>query len=69
MTSSEHCSTSVGTETVARSPRLSEVKVTRAKWRAISGSVRQKLLVSSAPRAGRSPLPMMTGAMAPDQPR
>ena len=37
----------VGTETSARSLRLSEVKVTRANALAISGSVRQKLFVSS----------------------
>ena len=36
---------------------------------AISGSVRQKLAVSSAPSSGRSALPMITGAMVLDQPR
>ena len=55
--------------TRARSSRLSEMKVTRAKRRAIAGSVRQKLLVSSSPSSGRSGLPMITGAIAADQPR
>ena len=54
---------------LGRSARLSERKVTRAKCCAISGSVRQKLLVSSSPSSGRSGLPMITGAMALDQPR
>ena len=36
---------------------------------AIAGSVRQKLLVSSSPSSGRSGLPMITGAIALDQPR
>jgi hypothetical protein len=55
--------------TRGRSARLSEVKVTSAKRRAISGSVRQKLSVSSCPSSGRSGLPMMTGAVAADHPR
>ena len=67
--SCEHCSTRLGTLTLARSARLSERKVTRAKCFAISGSVRQKLLVSSSPSSGRSGLPMIFGAMALDQPR
>lgn len=46
----EHCATKVGTVTLARSSRLSDRNVTRAKARAMSGSVRQKLLVSSSPR-------------------
>ena len=33
------------------------------------GSLRQKLLVSSSPSSGRSSLPMITGAIALDQPR
>ena len=41
--------TSVGTATAARSSRLSDRNVVRAKTRAIAGSVRQKLLVSSSP--------------------
>ncbi len=69
MTSLVHCRTRVGVVTRARSARLSERKVTRAKRRAISGSVRQKLAVSSSPSSGRSALPMITGAMALDQPR
>ena len=69
MTSCVHCRTRVGTVTSARSARLSDRKVTRANRRAISGSVRQKLSVSSAPSSGTSGLPMMTGAIAPDQPR
>ena len=48
----------------ARSARLSDMKVTRANALAISGSVRQKLLVSSSPSSGRSGLPMIAGAMA-----
>ncbi len=67
--SSLHCSTRVGTETVGRSARLSDRKVTRANWAAIPGSVRQKLLVSSSASSGRSGLPMMTGAICVDQPR
>ena len=67
--SSEHCSTSVGSFTRARSARLSDRKVARAKRSATSGSVRQKLAVSSAPSSGRSVLPMITGAMVVDQPR
>ena len=55
--------------TRGRSARLSDMNVTRAKWRAISGSARQKLLVSSSPSSGRSSLPMITGAIAFDQPR
>ena len=69
MASSEHCRTSLGVRTRGRSARLSDRNVTRAKWRAISGSVRQKLLVSSSPSSGRSALPMITGAIALDQPR
>jgi hypothetical protein len=48
---------------------LSDRNVTRAKSRAISGSVRQKLFVSSSDSSGRSGLPMMTGAIAADHPR
>ena len=69
ITSSLHCSTSVGTRTRARSARLSDMNVTRANWAAIAGSVRQKLSVSSAPSSGRSGLPMIAGAIALDQPR
>ena len=70
MTSSLHCRTSVGTATPARSARLSERNVTRANWRAMSGSVRQKLLVSSSASSGFSGwLPMITGAICADQPR
>ncbi|WP_182885164.1 hypothetical protein [Microbispora sp. H10885] len=57
------------TGTRDRSARLSDMNVTVANRLAISGSVRQKLLVSSAPSSGRPGLPMITGAMAPDQPR
>jgi hypothetical protein len=67
--SSEHWTMSVGTVIRSRSARLSEKNVTRAKWRAISGSARQKLAVSSAPRWGRSGLPMITGAIVFDHPR
>ena len=45
MMSSRHCRTSVRASRRGRSARLSEKKVTRANWRAISGSVAQKLLV------------------------
>ena len=69
ITSSLHWSTSVGTATVARSARLSDMNVTRAKRAAISGSVRQKLAVSSSPSSGRSGLPMIAGAITLDQPR
>ena len=43
--------------------------MTRANWRAMSGSVLQKLLVSSSASSGRSGLPMITGAIWVDQPR
>ena len=59
----------MGTATAPRSSRLSDRNVTRAKRAAISGSVRQKLFVSSSPSSGRSGLPMITGAIALDQPR
>src|SRR5688572_3041309 len=42
MASLLHCRTRVGTETLARSARLSDRNVARANRRAISGSVRQK---------------------------
>ena len=48
---------------------LSDRNVTRANWAAMSGSVRQKLLVSSSPSSGRSGRPMITGAIWADQPR
>ena len=69
MMSSRHCRTSVRTSSLGRSARLSEKNVTRANCRAISGSVAQKLLVSSSPSSGRSGLPMIAGAIAADQPR
>jgi pimeloyl-ACP methyl ester carboxylesterase len=69
LASLEHCATRVGRRTLARSARLSDRNVARAKTRAIVGSVRQKLLVSSSPSSGRSGLPMMTGAIVADQPR
>ena len=40
----------------------------RANWRAIRGSVRQKLSVSSSPSSGRSEFPMITGAIASTNP-
>jgi hypothetical protein len=49
--------------------RESERKVVRANTRAMSGSVAQKLFASSSPSSGRSGLPMITGAIAADQPR
>ena len=67
--SSVHWSTSVGHAHRGRSARLSDRNVTRANCVAMSGSVRQKLLVSSSPSSGRSALPMITGAIALDQPR
>jgi hypothetical protein len=48
---------------------LSDRNVTRAKCLAISGSVRQKLFVSSCSSSGRSGLAMITGAIVLDQPR
>ena len=54
---------------LGRSARLSERNVTAANCLAMSGSVRQKLLVSSAASSGRSGLPMMTGARLLDHPR
>src|SRR4051794_8987586 len=48
ITSSEHCRISERTARPRRSARLSDRKVVRAKRRAISGSVRQKLLASSS---------------------
>ena len=56
MTSEQHCRISARVVTPSRSARLSERKVARAKRRAISGSVRQKLLVSSSVSSGRSDL-------------
>jgi hypothetical protein len=50
--SSLHCRIRVGTETLGKSARLSDRKVTRANALAISGSVRQKPLVSSSPSSG-----------------
>lgn len=64
-----HSSTSVGTFTRLRSSLESDRNVVRAKTRAMSGSVAQKLFLSSSPSSGRSALPMITGAMAADQPR
>jgi hypothetical protein len=49
--------------------RLSDMKVTLANCFAISGSVRQKLAVSSAPSSGCSGTPMIAGAMLLAQPR
>lgn len=69
ITSCVHSSTSVGTVTLLRSFRESDRKVVRAKTRAMSGSVAQKLFLSSSPSSGRSAFPMITGAMAADQPR
>ena len=48
---------------------MSDRNVTRAKCAAISGSVRQKLFVSSSPSSGGPALPMIAGAIALDQPR
>ena len=69
ITSREHCRISVGTRqpgevgpVVGQERRPGERAGTR-------GSVRQKLSVSSAPSSGRSGLPMITGAIAADQPR
>ena len=67
--SSSHCRISVGVASWGSCARWSERKVTRAKCLAISGSVRQKLLLSSSPSSGRSGLPMMAGAIVLDQPR
>ncbi len=61
--------TSVGTCTVLSSARESERNVVRAKTLTISGSVAQKLWASSSPSSGCSALPMITGAIAADQPR
>src|SRR5690606_10328310 len=52
--SSDDCKSRHRVANRARSSRWSLVKVTWAKCRAISGSVRQKLLVSSSPNSGRS---------------
>ena len=69
ITSCVHCSTRVGTVTVPRSTRLSDRNVTSANCRAMAGSVRQKLSVSSSPSSGRSAFPTITGAIALDHPR
>lgn len=69
MTSWVHSSTSVGTFTLFRSSLVSDRNVVRAKTRAMSGSVAQKLFVSSSPSSGRSAFPMITGAIVADQPR
>jgi len=69
MTSLLHCKTRVGWVTRERSARLSERNVTRANRWAMRGSVLRKLSVSSRPGSGRSALPMITGAIALDQPR
>lgn len=55
--------------TDGRSARLSDRNVVRANTPAITGSVAQNAFSSSLPSSGRSGLPMMTGAMAADQPR
>ncbi|GGR76320.1 hypothetical protein GCM10010269_14370 [Streptomyces humidus] len=69
MTSWVHSSTRVGTWTFFSSSLVSERNVVRAKTRAMSGSVAQKAAASSSPSPGRSAFPMITGAMAADQPR
>ena len=61
--------TTVGTVTRGSASRQSLRKVTWANCWATFGSIRQKLVVSSSPSAGRSGLAMITGAMAVDQPR
>src|SRR4051812_24106810 len=53
---------SIGVTRLARSARLSDLNVTRVNALAISGSVRQRLLVSSWPSSGRSGFPMIAGA-------
>ena len=58
-----------GVCSLAMAARWSERKVTRAKCLAISGSVRQKLLVNSTPNSGRSGAPIIAGAIVLDQPR
>jgi hypothetical protein len=55
ITSLAHCRISVGTVTRARSARLSDRNVVRAKTRAACGSVRQKLLVQLLGRAPGGP--------------
>src|SRR5687767_2778497 len=67
--SSEHCMTSAGTRTLARSSRLSAKKVASAKRREISGSVEQKLASSSCVNSGRSGFFMMIGVRKLAQPR
>ena len=57
--SSLHCRIRVGISILPRSARLSDLNVTRAKALAISGSVRQKLFVSSSPSSGRSGFPSL----------
>ena len=69
MMSSGHGKINAGVRSLARSSQLSDNNVTRANLRAIYGSVEQNLLVSSRPSSGLSGLPMMTGAIALDQPR
>ena len=66
--SSEHCRMSDGTRTLGRSARLSERKVASANRRATTGSVEQKLVVSSSPSSGRSAFFMMAGARKLAQP-
>lgn len=58
----EHCRISAGTFTRGRSSRLSDRKVASAKRRETTGSVEQKLSVSSSPSSGRSAFFMMAGA-------
>ena len=65
--SSEHCRIRAGVLTCGSSDRVSERKVVRAKWWAMSGSVWQKLLASSDPSSGQSGLPITIGAMAAAQ--
>jgi len=68
ITSSEHCRIRVRVVRPCKSARLSDRKVALANRLAMSGSVRQKLLVSSSASSGRSGLAIMSGAMACDQP-
>ena len=70
ITSSEHCRTRLGVRTRARSARLSDRNVARAKRDGDLGVGRgRSCWSSSSPSSGRSALPMITGAIWLDQPR
>jgi hypothetical protein len=69
MKSSSHWTINVGVVSRGRSARTSERNVTRANCFAISGSVRQKLFLSSTPSSGCAGDHGSAGAIVLAQPR